>query len=95
MPATALEASTVAETCDPSDEPTERTSALKPVASPVCLAGTASMMRFGIAAKASPMPADMTRLNAMISSWLACEAARSPRPSAVKKPPAASGTLLP
>lgn len=35
IPATALPARTVAETCEPREEPTERTSALKPVASPV------------------------------------------------------------
>jgi hypothetical protein len=57
MPATALAARTVAETCEPRDEPTERTSALKPVASPVWCAGTASMIRFGMAANARPMPA--------------------------------------
>jgi hypothetical protein len=34
-PATVLAARIVADTCDPSEEPTERTSALKPVASPV------------------------------------------------------------
>ena len=43
-------------TCEPSDAPTERTSALKPVASPVSVGGTASTIRFGIAANARPMP---------------------------------------
>ena len=37
-------------TCEPSDAPTERIEALKPVASPVWLIGTASTIRFGIAA---------------------------------------------
>ena len=47
---TALEASTVAAIWEPSEPPTERMRALKPVASPVWCGGTASMIRFGIAA---------------------------------------------
>jgi hypothetical protein len=68
---------------------------LKPVASPVWCGGTASMIRFGIAANASPMPLHMTTLKAITSTWLPCASASSARPSAVRKPPSASGTLLP
>jgi hypothetical protein len=94
-PATALAARIVADTCEPSDEPTDRTSALKPVASPVCCAGTASRIRFGIAAKANAMPADMSVAKAATSSWLLCSQASSASPVAVPKPPMARDTLLP
>ena len=60
LPATALPARIAALTCEPIDAPTERVSVLKPVASPVCAGGTASTIRFAIAANASPMPVDMT-----------------------------------
>src|SRR4051794_13245670 len=95
IPATALAASTVADTCEPSEAPTERTSALKPVASPVCSGGTTSMIEFGIAANARPIPADMMRLKTTISNRLPCATARRPSPVAVRKPPIASGTLFP
>ena len=58
LPAAALPASTEAVTCEPSDAPTERTTALKPVASPVRSSGTAATIRLGMAAKARPMPTD-------------------------------------
>src|SRR4051794_18801556 len=74
-PATAVAASSVADTCEPSDDPTERTRALNPVASPVCAAGTASRTRFGIAANANPIPLDITTQNRVTTSGLPCSTA--------------------
>src|SRR3954451_17313513 len=94
-PATALAARMVAETCEPTDDPTERTRALNPVASPVWWAGTASRMRLGMAANARPMPDDITKVNPRTSTWLSCAKASRPRPNAVIADPMVSGTLLP
>ena len=68
---------------------------LTPVAWPVSSGGTASMIRFGIAAKASPMPIDITRFQATIRPWLPWASAIISRPKEVIAPPRASGRRLP
>ena len=66
-----------------------------PVAWPVSSGVTASRIRFGIAAKASPMPVDITRFQTMISSWVPWASAISSRPADVMIAPSASGTREP
>ena len=82
-------------TCEPSEAPTERTSVLTPVAWPVSSGGTASTIRFGIAAKASPMPIDITTFHASIAPWLPCTRAIISSPNEVVAAPRASGRRLP
>ena len=68
---------------------------LTPVAWPVSSGETASTIRFGIAANARPMPVDITRFQAMISSWVPWASAISSRPAEVMIAPSASGTREP
>ena len=82
-------------TCEPIDAPTLRTSVLTPVASPVCDGGTASTIRFAIAAKARPMPIEMMTFQAATASSEPWSRAIISRPSDVRAAPAVSGTLEP
>ena len=95
LPAMMLPARIAPLTCEPSDEPIDRTSALNPVASPVSAGETASTMRFGIAEKARPMPVNRTVAKIATSACVPCTSPSSARPSAAMTPPRPSGTLLP
>ena len=67
-PAITEAARIAAVTCEPIEAPTERTSVFTPVASPVCDGGTASTIRFAIAANARPIPIEMTTFQAVTAS---------------------------
>ena len=94
-PATMLPARSAPLTCEPSDEPTERTSALKPVASPVSVGLTASTIRFGIAENARPMPANRTAEKSRTSNRVSCTRPSSVRPTDAVAHPRPSGTRPP
>ena len=68
---------------------------LTPVAWPVSSAVTASTIRFGIAANASPMPIDITRFHTTISAWVSWTSAIIVSPNEVMIAPSASGRREP
>ena len=80
VPASTAPARIAAVTCEPSDAPTERISVFTPVASPVCDGGTASTIRLAIAAKARPMPIEITTFHAITASsdWWSSAIAEQP-----------------
>src|SRR3954453_19868573 len=90
-----LEATTTAVTWVPTEEPTERTTGLKPVAWPVWVGGTEATMRFGMAAKANAIPS-VTIVNhvstAASDPW---KAASMPSPKPDSTAPTNSETLWP
>ena len=68
---------------------------LKPVASPVSDCGTASKIRFGIAANASPIPIESTMFHATIAACVPWSRPIAASAKAAMNAPAASGTLPP
>ena len=95
MPAITLPVRIAAEICEPSDAPTERTSVLKPVASPVSDCGTASKIRLGMAAKASPIPIESRMFQAIIAPWVPWSTPIANSATAEISAPADSGSLPP
>ena len=71
----AYEATTLAEICAPIAPPTVRAIVLTPVATPVCVWGTASTIRLAIAANEKLMPAPISDVETRISQTWSCATA--------------------
>jgi hypothetical protein len=93
VPSIVCAASNAAPTWPPMTPPTVRMTVFIPVATPVSVGRTASVINVAIAANANPTPTPSTAIAASMCQGSSCHFASEPAATAIRKSPADSGHL--